>query len=116
MNARANIAIVDATVNEWNSQFKAAAQFYAQAADLIAKTYVIHMKQYARPDRLLRMVEMRRKSALAYERSGDATDARMQISDALQFLSGYSHELDQAAFDDTLRQLQKDNEAIKGKS
>jgi tetratricopeptide (TPR) repeat protein len=116
LNARANIAIVDATVNEWNSDFKAAAQFYAQAGDLIAKTYVIHMKQYARPDRLLRIVEMRRNSALAYERSGDATDARTQISEALQFLSGYPGELDQTTYNDTLRQLQKDDEAIKGKS
>jgi tetratricopeptide (TPR) repeat protein len=116
LNARANIAIVDAAVNEWNSNFKAAAEFYAQAADLIAKTYVIHWKQYARPDRLLRMVEMRRNSASAYKRSGDAADAGTQISEALQFLSGYSGQLDQTTYNDTVRQLQKDNEAIKSKN
>ncbi len=116
LNARANIAIVDATVHDWNNDFTQAAQFYAEAADLIASTYVIHMKQYARPDRLLRMVEMRRHSASAYKKSGDIVDARLQLAKTLQFLSDYSNQLDHNTYDETRQQLEKDSDAIKDKS
>jgi tetratricopeptide (TPR) repeat protein len=116
LNARASIAIVDATVHDWNNDFASAAQFYAEAADLIASTYVIHIKQYARPDRLLRMVEMRRNSASAYKKSGDVTDARIQLAKALKFLSDYSGQLDHNTYDDAHQQLEKDDDAIKDKS
>ena len=116
LNARANIAIVDATAHDWNNDFTSAAKLYAEAADLIASTYVIHIKQYARPDRLLRTVEMRRNSTLAYKKSGDSTDAQIQLTKALKFLSDHSDQLDHSTYDDTHRQLEKESDAIKAKS
>lgn len=116
LNARANIAIVDATAHDWNNDFVPAAKLYAEAADLIASTYVIHIKQYARPDRLLRTVEMRRNSTSAYKKSGDPTDAKIQLAKALKFLSDYSDQLDHSTYDDTHRQLEKESDAIKAKS
>jgi tetratricopeptide (TPR) repeat protein len=116
LNARANIAIVDATVHDWNNEFSPAAQAYAEAADLIASTYAIHIKQYARPDRLLRIVEMRRNSAAAYKKSGDVTDARAQLTKALKLLSDYPDQLDHNTYEATQGQLEKDNDAIKDKS
>jgi hypothetical protein len=116
INARANIAIVDATAHDWKNEFTPAAQLYAEAADLIADTYVIHMKQYARSDRLLRIVEMRRNSASAYKKSGDAANARIQLAKALKFLSDYAAELDPKIYEDTRKQLEEDSDAIKNKS
>jgi hypothetical protein len=116
LNASANIAIVDATVHDWNNDFTHAAQFYSQAADLIGQTYVIHMKQYARPDRLLRTAEMRRSAALMYEKAGDTSAAKTQLDEALKFLSDYSGELDRSVYDNTRHELQSERNAIKTKS
>ncbi len=74
------------------------------------------MKQYARPDRLLRTAEMRRSAALMYEKAGDTSAAKTQLDEALKFLSDYSGELDRSVYDNTRHELQSERNAIKTKS
>jgi tetratricopeptide (TPR) repeat protein len=116
LNARANIAIADAIAHDWDKDFASAAGLYAEAADLIANTYIVHMKQYARPDRLLQMIEMRRNAASAYSKSSDTSNAKGQLEKALKFLSDYSGDLDRKTYEDTRKQLEEDSSAVKNKN
>jgi hypothetical protein len=113
LNVQANIAIADATAHNWNNDFAKAASLYADAADMIAKTYDIHLKEYARPDRLLRMVELRRNSAADYGRSGDSSNAKVQLERALKFLSDYSGDLDPKTYADNKQKLEADSNSVK---
>jgi tetratricopeptide (TPR) repeat protein len=113
LDVRANIAIADATLHDWNNDLAKAASLYADAADVLTKTYDIHLKEYARPDRLLRMVEMRRHAAADYTKSGDSSKARDQLEQALKYLSDHSGELDPKVYADNRQQLEADSDSIK---
>lgn len=112
LDVRANIAIADATTHDWNNDLAKAASSYADAADLITKTFDIHIKEYARPDRLLRMVEMRRNAAADYKKSGDSSKARDQLEQALKYLSDHSDELDPKVYAENRQQLEADSNSI----
>jgi tetratricopeptide (TPR) repeat protein len=100
------LSAIDATLRQLNGNFEGAAAGYSEAAEAIAKTYLLDARNMPRPDLLRENIEYLEWAGIAYARAQKAPEAELQFKRALSMLAEYRSMLEPTIFDEFQKRIE----------